>query len=85
MYLTPRNQFHGIAWGLILIFKAKKINLNQYIASLEYRIENESTAYSSEPEFLSDVNRTMHLVIMKKGGYGIERDERRGNKGILGI
>lgn len=50
----------------MLIFKAKKINLNQYIASLEYRIENESTVYSFEPDFLSDVNRTVHSVFMKK-------------------
>lgn len=87
LYPTPRNQFHWIAWRLILIFKAEQINFNQYIASLEYRIKNGSTVYSFEPDFLSYVNRTVRSVFLKKTGWGgwIERDEQKGSNAISGI
>lgn len=81
--LTPRNQFHWIVRRLILIFKAKKINLNQYVAGLESRIQNESTVCSSEHGFLNDTHSVFSLYEGGRGG-GAEGGREEG-KGIAGI
>lgn len=70
LYLTPRNRFHWIAWRLILIFKAKEIKLNQYLAGLESRIQNESTVCSSEHGFLNDTNSVFSLFEGERWGSG---------------
>lgn len=50
------------------------MNSNQYLAGLEYRVENESAVYSFEHGFLNDVNSVCSLCEGPEVG---RREERR--------